>query len=298
MPVTGGTVASARPALYMPVQIAGPRSIGRPPDTAQRTVLLTGASGVVGRALLRRLRGFDVVCLVHRSPVSGPNVTAVPGDIAQADVRAGRAGLRGAGGQGRRGHPLRGDHGLQPHRRQPRGDEHRGHGTRDGLRRGGGGEARPVPRQHRVRAHHGGRRPRSHCHRLRLVEAGGRAGRTVQRPAARHPAALGRHRRLGYRRDHRVPGPAPGRGRPVRGHRADDPVRPRLADRLRPRRCRRRLDRLPGREPGERGRILDQRRRGGAEPGRGSGGGRRVRARPGRAPSTCRGSCRRRCSTG
>ena len=83
MPVTGGTVASARPALYMPVQIAGPRTIGRAPGTAQRTVLLTGASGVVGRALLRRLRGFDVVCLVHRSPVSGPNVTAVPGDIAQ-----------------------------------------------------------------------------------------------------------------------------------------------------------------------------------------------------------------------
>jgi len=63
----------------MPIQIAGPRSIGR----TRRTVLLTGASGVVGRALLRRLRDFDVVCLVHRSPVSGPNVTAVTGDIAR-----------------------------------------------------------------------------------------------------------------------------------------------------------------------------------------------------------------------
>jgi nucleoside-diphosphate-sugar epimerase len=63
----------------MAIQIAGPRSIG----TARRTVLLTGASGVVGRALLRRLRDFDVVCLVHRSPVSGPNVTTVRGDIAQ-----------------------------------------------------------------------------------------------------------------------------------------------------------------------------------------------------------------------
>ena len=67
----------------MPIQIAGPRSIGQ----ARRTVLLTGASGVVGRALLRRLRDFDVVCLVHRSPVCGPdvtpNVSAVPGDIAQ-----------------------------------------------------------------------------------------------------------------------------------------------------------------------------------------------------------------------
>ncbi len=67
----------------MSVQIAGPRSIGRAPGTARRTVLLTGASGVVGRALLPRLRNFDVVCLVHRSPVCGPDVTTVPGDIAK-----------------------------------------------------------------------------------------------------------------------------------------------------------------------------------------------------------------------
>src|ERR1700730_7482195 len=67
----------------MPIQIAGPHSIGSAPDTARRTVLLTGASGVVGRALLRRLRDLDVVCLVHRSPVSGPNVTTVSGDIAK-----------------------------------------------------------------------------------------------------------------------------------------------------------------------------------------------------------------------
>ena len=67
----------------MPVQIAGPHSIGRAPGRARRTVLVTGASGVVGRALLRRLRDFDVVCLVHRSPVSGPNVTTVAGDVAE-----------------------------------------------------------------------------------------------------------------------------------------------------------------------------------------------------------------------
>jgi nucleoside-diphosphate-sugar epimerase len=67
----------------MPIQIAGPRRIGRAPGTARRTVLLTGASGVVGRALLPRLRDFDVVCLVHRSPVCGPNVTTVSGDIAE-----------------------------------------------------------------------------------------------------------------------------------------------------------------------------------------------------------------------
>jgi thioester reductase-like protein len=65
------------------VQVARPHSTGRAPDAARRTVLLTGASGVVGRALLPRLRDLDVACLVHRSPVSGPNVTAVPGDIAK-----------------------------------------------------------------------------------------------------------------------------------------------------------------------------------------------------------------------
>jgi nucleoside-diphosphate-sugar epimerase len=65
----------------MPVQNAGQQSTGRAPGGARRTILLTGASGVVGNALLQRLRGFDVVCLVHRSPVSGPNVTIVPGDI-------------------------------------------------------------------------------------------------------------------------------------------------------------------------------------------------------------------------
>ena len=67
----------------MPIQIAGPHSIGRAPGIARRTVLLTGASGVVGRALLQRLRDVDVICLVHRSPVSGPNVTTVLGDIAR-----------------------------------------------------------------------------------------------------------------------------------------------------------------------------------------------------------------------
>ncbi len=67
----------------MPVQIAGPQSVGGGPDAGRRAVLLTGASGVVGRALLRRIRDLDVVCLVHRSPVCGPNVTTVPGDIAE-----------------------------------------------------------------------------------------------------------------------------------------------------------------------------------------------------------------------
>jgi thioester reductase-like protein len=67
----------------MPVQIAGPYSMVKASGTARSTILLTGASGVVGHALLRRLRDFDVACLVHRSPVSGPHVTSVPGDIAK-----------------------------------------------------------------------------------------------------------------------------------------------------------------------------------------------------------------------
>jgi len=65
------------------VQVARPRTTGRAPDAVRRTVLLTGASGVVGCALLPRLRDLDVVCLVHRSPVSGPDVTTVLGDIAK-----------------------------------------------------------------------------------------------------------------------------------------------------------------------------------------------------------------------
>ena len=52
------------------------------------TVLVTGASGVVGAALLPRLRGVDVVALVHRTPVVTPGVTSVAGD-----VRAPRLGL-------------------------------------------------------------------------------------------------------------------------------------------------------------------------------------------------------------
>ncbi|MEP7177942.1 MAG: SDR family oxidoreductase [Pseudonocardiales bacterium] len=47
------------------------------------TVLLTGASGVVGQALLERLRDVNVVCLVHRSPVTAPHVTTVRGDVTQ-----------------------------------------------------------------------------------------------------------------------------------------------------------------------------------------------------------------------
>jgi NAD(P)-dependent dehydrogenase (short-subunit alcohol dehydrogenase family) len=45
------------------------------------TVLVTGASGVVGTAVLRRLRDLDVVCLMHRSPATAPHLQCVRGDI-------------------------------------------------------------------------------------------------------------------------------------------------------------------------------------------------------------------------
>src|SRR6516164_8920420 len=67
----------------MATQIVRPLSAAGAPASARRTVLLTGASGVVGSALLQRLRDLDVVCLVHRSPVCGPNVTTVRGDVAR-----------------------------------------------------------------------------------------------------------------------------------------------------------------------------------------------------------------------
>jgi len=73
----------------MMAQIAGPQGIGQAPGAARRTVLLTGASGVVGGAVLRRLRNVDVVCLVHRSPVCGPNVTVAQGDVAEPGLGLG-----------------------------------------------------------------------------------------------------------------------------------------------------------------------------------------------------------------
>jgi nucleoside-diphosphate-sugar epimerase len=46
-------------------------------------VFLTGASGIVGQALLRRLRGGSVICLTHRNPVNAPNVLSIPGNMLQ-----------------------------------------------------------------------------------------------------------------------------------------------------------------------------------------------------------------------
>jgi thioester reductase-like protein len=59
---------------------ASPGAAPRP-----RTVLLTGATGVVGQALLPRLlrRGTEVVALVHRTPLPGERVVQLRGDVAE-----------------------------------------------------------------------------------------------------------------------------------------------------------------------------------------------------------------------
>jgi nucleoside-diphosphate-sugar epimerase len=48
-----------------------------------KAILLTGASGVLGEALRRSLPASTLFCLVRRTPVSGPNVIAVHGDVTQ-----------------------------------------------------------------------------------------------------------------------------------------------------------------------------------------------------------------------
>jgi nucleoside-diphosphate-sugar epimerase len=67
-----------------PASVASLRETGRRTGTGARTVLVTGASGVVGQALLPRLTERDeveVVALVHRTPVTGERVTVVRGDV-------------------------------------------------------------------------------------------------------------------------------------------------------------------------------------------------------------------------
>ena len=48
-----------------------------------RTILLTGGSGVVGQALLQQLTATTVICLTRRQTVSGANLIAIPGDVTQ-----------------------------------------------------------------------------------------------------------------------------------------------------------------------------------------------------------------------
>jgi nucleoside-diphosphate-sugar epimerase len=52
--------------------------------TRKPTVLLTGATGVVGRALIDELAAdHHLVCLRHRKPVHDPRVTEFPGDLGE-----------------------------------------------------------------------------------------------------------------------------------------------------------------------------------------------------------------------
>lgn len=66
-------------------QFFAPEGRARRPASGRRrtTVLVTGASGVVGHALVPRLRDMDVVCLVHRAPVVQVGVRSVQGDLTQ-----------------------------------------------------------------------------------------------------------------------------------------------------------------------------------------------------------------------
>lgn len=59
-----------------------------------RTILLTGASGVVGQALLARLHAHSVICLTYRKPIKNPGVTAIPCDISLPQLGLSHAQLR------------------------------------------------------------------------------------------------------------------------------------------------------------------------------------------------------------
>lgn len=49
----------------------------------KRTILLTGGSGVLGRALIDELaHDFDIVCMRHRTPVADPRISEFSGDFA------------------------------------------------------------------------------------------------------------------------------------------------------------------------------------------------------------------------
>lgn len=47
---------------------------------------MTGASGVVGQALLEKLTDTTVICLVHKTPVDAPNVITLKGDISKPQL--------------------------------------------------------------------------------------------------------------------------------------------------------------------------------------------------------------------
>jgi nucleoside-diphosphate-sugar epimerase len=61
-------------------------SVGGPARGDRQQVLVTGASGVVGQALLPRLADMELTCLVHHRPVERPGVTSVHGDLTDAGL--------------------------------------------------------------------------------------------------------------------------------------------------------------------------------------------------------------------
>ena len=81
-------------ASHMPTQVARPAISGRAPGTLGRTVLLTGASGVVGRALLQRMRACDVVLVASFADLRNECGHAAWRRYG-TNTRAERAGLHG-----------------------------------------------------------------------------------------------------------------------------------------------------------------------------------------------------------
>src|SRR5437016_3411992 len=56
-------------------------------SNGMRTLFLTGASGVVGRALIDELAAdYDLGCLRHRSPLHDPRVREVSGNLNEPDL--------------------------------------------------------------------------------------------------------------------------------------------------------------------------------------------------------------------
>ncbi len=53
------------------------------PSSTRRKLFLTGASGVVGRALIKQLPADEVICLTHREPLSTRGVETVRGNIGE-----------------------------------------------------------------------------------------------------------------------------------------------------------------------------------------------------------------------
>lgn len=52
-----------------------------PDKKPQRTIFLTGASGVIGQAMIKKMDARSVICLVRQTPVSHPGAMTVKGDI-------------------------------------------------------------------------------------------------------------------------------------------------------------------------------------------------------------------------